>query len=72
MDCTTIGFAGFGGGHLAEMVDECIVVESYKYGPVEDIHLVLEHVISYCIVEELASEGVLISGGVGNKIAAAD
>jgi len=53
--CLTLGFAGFGGGQLAEMVDECIVVNSYEYGPVEDVHLMLEHIISYCIAEELAA-----------------
>ncbi len=54
MECATIGFTGFGGGQLAEIADECIIVESDRYGPVEDIHLILEHIISYCIAEELA------------------
>lgn len=70
--CVTIGFAGFGGGKLAGMVDECITVESDRYGPVEDIHLILGHVISNCIVEELASESVPVGGGAGNKAAAID
>ena len=72
MGCTTIGFAGFGGGRLADMVDECIIVDSYRYGPVEDIHLVLEHMISFCITEELAGESVLVSGGTRDKVAATD
>ncbi len=72
MGCMTIGFAGFGGGQLARMVDECITVDSYRYGPVEDIHLILEHMISYCITEELASESVLVGGGVRDAVAATD
>jgi len=72
MNCKTIGFAGFGGGKLAKTVDECIVVESYKYGPVEDIHLILEHIISACIAEELANESVLISSGIRSRMAASD
>lgn len=70
--CTTIGFAGFGGGKLAEMVDECIVVESDRYGPVEDIHLMLEHIIIFCIAEELASESVSVSGRIRDKVTAID
>ena len=70
--CITIGFAGFGGGRLAGMVDECITVESDKYGPVEDVHLVLEHIISNCIAKELASESVSVGSGIGNKTAPSD
>ena len=70
--CVTIGFAGFGGGRLASIVDECITVKSDRYGPVEDIHLVLEHVISNCIAEELASESVPVGSGIGDKTATSD
>jgi D-sedoheptulose 7-phosphate isomerase len=72
MESTTIGFAGFGGGQLAEMVDECIIIDSYRYGPVEDVHLILEHMISFCVAEELANESVFAGSGVGNKVAASD
>lgn len=72
MDCVTLGFAGFGGGELAKIADECIVVESHRYGPVEDIHLMLEHVISYCIAEELASESIPVGSRTRDKVAAAD
>ncbi len=53
MNCTTVGLTGFGGGKLAEMVDESIIVDSYDYGPVEDIHLILDHIIRAWIYEEL-------------------
>ena len=72
MDCVTLGFAGFGGGELARIVDECIVVESHRYGPVEDIHLMLEHIVSYCIAEELASESVPVGSRIGDKAPATD
>jgi D-sedoheptulose 7-phosphate isomerase len=42
----TIGLIGFGGGKLAAMVDHPIVVNCREYGPVEDLHLVLDHIIS--------------------------
>ncbi len=42
----TIGFAGFGGGKLKECCDVCISVEEKHYGRVEDLHLILEHLIT--------------------------
>jgi len=70
--CVTIGFAGFGGGKLSSMVDECVIVESDRYGPVEDVHLMLEHIISFCIAEELANESISVSGRIRDKTAAID
>ena len=55
MDCTTIGLTGFDGGKLAKLADESIIVDSYDYGPVEDIHLILDHIIRTWIYEELTN-----------------
>lgn len=48
MGGTTIGFAGFDGGKLAELCDHTVHIRTNKgeYGPVEDIHLVLDHIIT--------------------------
>jgi D-sedoheptulose 7-phosphate isomerase len=46
---TTVGLAGFGGGDLKELADLCVVVPSYNYGPVEDIHLVLGHALTWAL-----------------------
>jgi len=42
---TTIGFTGFDGGRLGQLVDIHIHVESKIIEHVEDIHLMLEHMI---------------------------
>lgn len=44
----TIGLVGFDGGKIKGMVDVCIHIhtEKGKYGPVEDMHMVLDHIIS--------------------------
>jgi D-sedoheptulose 7-phosphate isomerase len=44
---TVIGWLGFDGGKLKDMVDLPIVVTSPKgeYAPVEDIHLIINHII---------------------------
>lgn len=52
-NCSTVGLTGFGGGKLVTAVDACVVVESHEYGPVEDIHLILDHIFRAWIHEEL-------------------
>jgi D-sedoheptulose 7-phosphate isomerase len=44
---TVMGWLGFDGGRLKDLVDIPVVVESPKgeYAPVEDIHLVINHII---------------------------
>ena len=46
---TTIGFIGFDGGELKDLVDIAIVVPNHNMEQVEDIHLLLEHVITTCL-----------------------
>ena len=52
--CSTIGWSGFGGGKLATICDVNVVVDSHQYGPVEDVHLILNHVLHAWIQEEFA------------------
>ena len=50
---TTIGLVGFDGGKLAKMCDivVCVKTEKGEYGPVEDVHMVLDHMItSYLMI----------------------
>jgi D-sedoheptulose 7-phosphate isomerase len=51
-DVTTIGFTGFDGGRLGQLVDLNIHVKSNIIEHVEDIHLILEHVIVKSIKEQ--------------------
>jgi D-sedoheptulose 7-phosphate isomerase len=48
MSVTTIGFTGFDGGDLAALVDVPVHVPTRKgaYGPVEDAHLAINHMIT--------------------------
>lgn len=50
-DATTIGFTGFDGGRLGQIVDINLHVKSNIIEHVEDIHLMLEHVIVKTIKE---------------------
>jgi len=45
--CTTIGLTGFDGGKLKSMATHSVHVPSEKgeYGPVEDLHMIFDHII---------------------------
>lgn len=51
-EATTIGFTGFDGGRLGQMVDLHIHVNSRIIEHVEDIHLMLEHMIVRTIKDQ--------------------
>lgn len=42
----TAALLGFGGGRARDMVDVAIVVDSSDYGHVEDLHLLLNHLVA--------------------------
>jgi D-sedoheptulose 7-phosphate isomerase len=42
----SVGLIGFGGGKLAALVDHAVTVNCREYGPVEDLHMILDHIIS--------------------------
>lgn len=46
---TTIGFIGFDGGKLKYLVDIPVIVDNHTMEQVEDIHLLLEHIITSCL-----------------------
>ena len=52
-DAVTIAFTGFDGGHLGQMVNINLHVQSDVIEHVEDLHLMLEHLIVRRIKEDL-------------------
>ena len=55
----TVGFLGFGGGSLGKMVDCPVIISSQNYGQIEDVHLILEHMISQYIRQRVIKEAEL-------------
>lgn len=47
----TVGFIGFGGGRLKELVHKSVVLSSKDYGQVEDAHLCVSHIVSHLVKE---------------------
>jgi D-sedoheptulose 7-phosphate isomerase len=54
--CKTVSWTGFGGGKLAQTTEVSVVVDSSAYGPVEDVHLILNHVLHAWIRDGFADE----------------
>lgn len=52
----TIGFLGFDGGKLKDKIDYYIHVPSDHYGRIEDLHLVIAHLISSYLTEMKKNE----------------
>lgn len=55
---TTVGLTGFSGGKLREISQVCIHVNTPKgeYGPVEDVHMILDHLITTYLKMRLMKE----------------
>lgn len=51
----TIGLSGFNGGRLAQIAQHNIVVSSDDMQHIEDVHLVLAHLIYRYVLEEIAA-----------------
>ena len=41
----TLGWTGFSGGKLKDMVDVCVIVPSNSMEQIEDVHLIIEHAV---------------------------
>ncbi len=60
MGARTVGFTGQPGGRLKGMVDICVVVQSRRIEQAEDVHLILDHLVTVAlreaaVVEELGA-----------------
>lgn len=49
----TIAFTGFDGGKIKRLADVCLIVPSNNMERVEDLHLILEHLIKLYLWEEI-------------------
>jgi D-sedoheptulose 7-phosphate isomerase len=49
LGCITIGLAGYNGGKLKDVANECIIVEINNMQISEDMHLILGHMIAVLI-----------------------
>jgi D-sedoheptulose 7-phosphate isomerase len=52
---TVVGFSGFDGGAFRDAADVCLTVPFPSTPQVESFHLVLEHLITFCLKEKIAN-----------------
>jgi D-sedoheptulose 7-phosphate isomerase len=55
-----VGILGFQGGAAAELVDLAIVVPSNHYGVIEDVHLIINHIVTDYFKARLAEEQLCV------------
>lgn len=55
----SIGLVGFDGGKLRTLCDHIVHVQTDKgeYGPAEDVHMILDHMITSYLIMRLSAEG---------------
>ena len=51
----TIGITGMGGGKLAKLAHKSIIVQSDNMQQIEDIHVVISHLVFTCLYREINS-----------------
>jgi D-sedoheptulose 7-phosphate isomerase len=52
MGAVTIGWSGFAGGKLAQVAQKSIVVASDNMQRIEDVHMVLGHLVFACLMKQ--------------------
>ena len=51
---TTVGFLGKGGGQVRDMLDVEVTVPSDDYGPIEDVHMCFDHLLTSWLAKQTA------------------
>ena len=63
MGVTAIGLLGFDGGFVKGLLEHAIVADSEQYGFIEDVHMVLTHLVTAYFKRALQGESVAIGQG---------
>lgn len=53
-----VGFSGFDGGAMKELADVCVVVPCNTTPHVESFHVVLHHLVTFCLAEKIRAHAV--------------
>ena len=57
MGLRTTGMLGFDGGEVLPMLDTPLLIPDFSYGFVEDLHMVLDHLVTAYFTRQLAAPG---------------
>lgn len=67
----TVGLLGFDGGIVRELLDTSLVVRSTNYGHIEDLHMVLTHLLTAYFKDRLEPARPAMAWGNGRPLASA-
>ena len=68
LGCHTAAIIGDYDGQLAQLCDHCITIQSQNYGVVEDLHLIINHILSQYIRQLYSTASVQDSPSPGGEV----
>jgi D-sedoheptulose 7-phosphate isomerase len=68
LGCETIAFVGFDGGTVGAIAKNVLHIQSNSYQHIEDVHLLLCHVITNALQERARNDTQLSTTGVGDEV----
>ncbi|HEX9711932.1 MAG TPA: SIS domain-containing protein [Actinomycetota bacterium] len=68
MGCQTIAFVGFDGGTVGAIAQNVLHIQSSSYQHIEDVHLLLCHVITNALQDRARADTSLVTTGQGDEV----
>jgi D-sedoheptulose 7-phosphate isomerase len=68
LGCTTVAFVGFDGGTVGAIADHVLHIDSNSYQHIEDVHLLLAHVITNAVQERTRAEDQVEVPGLSDAV----
>jgi D-sedoheptulose 7-phosphate isomerase len=68
LGCDTVAFVGFDGGTVGAIAKHVLHIESNSYQHIEDVHLLLCHVITNALQERARADVELTTTGLGDEV----
>lgn len=68
LGCDTIAFVGFDGGSVGAIAKHVLHIQCNSYQHIEDVHLLLCHVITNALQERARTDDELVTTGLGDEV----
>ena len=68
LGCETVAFVGFDGGTVGAIAQHVLHIQSTSYQHIEDVHLLLCHVITNALQERVRADAELATTGLGDEV----
>jgi D-sedoheptulose 7-phosphate isomerase len=68
LGCETVAFVGFDGGTVGAIAKHVLHIQSNSYQHIEDVHLLLCHVITNALQDRARGDASLATAGLGDEV----